>query len=688
MYDIFYFGPKPCLFPHEKYAESIEVADKLSKTSYYWYIYGGNDYTGFNFNWQPDHWDRHRLHVFGDQWQRYGYTFFVGKNIVRDCPDLKNIIQFQNEQKAHRLPHPHLFTIPENIDIESVDTTWHHNTLEPEFTYHFPSQHQRASGVTYGTGPNKFERAFVCKALPTTKHWTVPDSITDVDFTWHADPTQPPFIYEFATEYQKTSGLLYTVPGATTKKYTSMTSKVVRRAETEVYLIDFMTDSTTVKLDALKNRGLDVRKTRFVGSYLDIIKRICASARTEYIWVVTTLCDYSNFDFNWYPETWQSTMLHVFASNEQKFGDTFLVHVESFRDQAERIKLLDWYDTVNYVDNVVVPRDPMPTVIYEQDTLVDVVNEHQFKDPYILFAPNDCSISHTPKLWAVKDRDVHTFTQSNSVAQVPREVRQHVSEQIYDYPYISKHKTVSEQPQDIIFISYDETNADANWSKLKNKFPQAQRVHGVEGMENALIAAAQTSRTPWYYAVFAKTELHPDFRFDFLPDYLQQPKHYIFHADNPMNGLCYGHMGIVMYNCNMVKSATKFGVDYTLSFRHEVIPLVSAIARFNTNPYQTWRTAFREGAKLAQFSEQTQDVETEYRLRTWTKTAKGDYAEWCTRGARDGVEFYRANKTDNNALQQAFLWTWLREYFASLYDSVDTPNEYTLQHRQADWQPL
>ena len=659
------------MFPHEKYAESIEVADKLSKTSYYWYIYGGNDYTGFNFNWQPDHWDRHRLHVFGDQWQRYGYTFFVGKNIVRDCPDVKNIIQFQNEQKAQRLPHPHLFAIPENIDIESVDTTWHHNPLEPEFTYHFPSQHQRASGVTYGTGPNKFERAFVCKALPTTEHWTVPNDITDVDFSWHADPTQPPFIYEFATEYQKTSGLLYTVPGATTKKYTSMTSKVVRRAETEVYLVDFMTDSTTAKLDALKNRGLDVRKTRFVGSYLDIIKRICASARTEYIWVVTTLCDYSNFDFNWYPETWQRTMLHVFASNEQKFGDTFLVHVESFRDQAERIKLLDWYDTVNYVDNVIVPRDPMPTVIYEQDTLVDVVNEHQFNDPYVLFAPNDCSISHTPKLWAVKDRDVHTFTQSNSVAQVPREVRQHVSEQIYDYPYITKHRQLKDPNLDVIFISNGEPKAQELYehvNKLCKGTSRCIHVQGVQGRTNAYKEAARQSTTPWFFTVFGKLEVLPEFPFDWQPDYLQQPKHYIFYSRNPVNGLCYGHMGIIAYNKELTLVNDGKGLDFTLNQAHEVVPIVGSIAHFNDSPVMAWRTAFREVIKL----KQSQDVESQYRLKTWLTRAEGLNAEYVLSGANEGVKYYDEVDGDPKQLQLSYEWAWLDMRFKQLGFSLQS----------------
>lgn len=659
------------MFPHEKYAESIEVADQLSKTSYYWYIYGGNDYTGFNFNWLPDSWDRHRLHVFGDQWQRYGYTFFVRKNVVRDCPDVKNIIQFQEEQQCQRLPHPHLFSIPENVDIATVDTTWHHNVLEPEFTYHFPSQHQRASGVTYGQGPNKFSTAFVVSTLATTTNWTVPDDVEDVDYTWHPDPTQPPFIYEFATEYQKTSGLLYTVPGATEKKYTSLTRKVKRRANTEVYLVDFMTSSTQVKLDVLKNRGLDVKKTRFVGSYLDIIKRICTSATTEFVWVVSTLCDYTDFDFNWHPETWQSTMLHVFASNEQKFGDTFLVNVAEFKAQAERIKLLDWYDTVHYVPDVIVTRDPMPTFVYEQDTLVDAVNEYKFDDPYVLFTKGQV-VEHTPKLWAVKDRDVHTFTTSNSIAQVPREVKQHVSEQIYDYPYISKHRTLSEQRLDTIFISNGEPEADKWFKRTQTLTAGSNRcihVQGVQGRTNAYQEAARQSTTPWFFTVFGKLELLPEFPLDWQPDHLQKPKHYIFYSRNPVNGLCYGHMGVIAYNRELVLANRGQGLDFTLSQAHEVVPVVGSVAHFNDSPVMAWRTAFREVVKLKQFVEQSKDVEAEYRLKTWLTKAKGLNAEYVLSGANEGASYYDEVNGNPEQLQLSYEWAWLDDRFNSLHFS-------------------
>jgi len=205
-------------------------------------------------------------------------------------------------------------------------------------------------------------------------------------------------------------------------------------------------------------------------------------------------------------------------------------------------------------------------------------------------------------------------------------------------------------------------------------------------MELALLRAAELSKTPWYYAVFAKTELAPHFDFTYKPDYFQEPKHYIFHSHNVMNGLEYGHMGIVMYNCNIIKNLKEFGIDYTLSAKHEVVPIVSAIASFNSNPYQTWRTAFREAAKLAQYMDEDRSVETKHRLKVWTSYAQGKYAEWCLRGARDGKEFYELNKGNFSVLKQAFDWRWLKTKFASFYDDVDMPNEDKLQSRQSTWQ--
>jgi hypothetical protein len=227
---------------------------------------------------------------------------------------------------------------------------------------------------------------------------------------------------------------------------------------------------------------------------------------------------------------------------------------------------------------------------------------------------------------------------------------------------------------DIVFISYDEPDAEQNWQVLSDRFPRAHRVHGVKGMETALEAAADVAQTPWYFAVFAKTRLHETFDFSFVPDYMQQPKHYIFDAVNTVNGLKYGHMGVVMYNSEGIRSinqANEFGLDYTLSFLHESIPILSCYGEFDQSAYHTWRTAFREASKLAYFEHEQATVEGAYRLKTWQTVANGPYAKWCLQGANDGVEFFQHSDRQLITVKQAFRWEWLREYFVTRYGDLE-----------------
>ena len=436
----------------------------------------------------------------------------------------------------------------------------------------------------------------------------------------------------------------------------------------------------------LAERFPHARVVRYYDNHLDTIRRCVARARTPWIWVITSCCDYADFDFDYRAVPWEAYQLHCWHSGNQKFGDTFLINVEEFRKQ-QTIELLEWYKEVNW-HYPGVPRLPWPTVVYDGDNLIELIQNSKFDSPYIMFTTSyhDPLIDYNVVLWRQKLRNITSFSQGNSLVLVPKDAQTYIETQVYDYPYIEKLNYTKDIAQDIIFISYDEPNADANWAILSEKFPQACRLHGVEGMEKALLKAAEMSKTDWYYAVFAKTELHPDFDFSFRPDLFQQPKHYIFHAQNPLNGLQYGHMGVVLYNCNIVKNINEFGIDYTMSALHEVVPMVSAIARFNSNPYQTWRTAFREAGKLAQFCNEKDNVENEYRLDVWTSEAEGLYSEWCLQGARDGVMFYRENKEDQVQLKNAFNWGWLREYFTGLYKNVEDPDLNDLQQRQQLWQ--
>ncbi len=507
------------------------------------------------------------------------------------------------------------------------------------------------------------------RELSSTRYFWWTNYLTDYsrhDFLWEPVPWESDQTHVWPSQHQDNSGT-YLVPKQATTEVNYNHPVLIRCASVPVVGIDH-------------GNGIDFNckyNTRYISDYLGTLRRILSRVTEESVWVASSVCDYSSFDFTWHPSEWQQDMLHVFGSDQQKFGDTFYVHVPTFLKKTEHLKILEWFDTLHFVENISVPRRPIPAVKYTEDTVVDAVWQYEFQDPVVQFyryAP--CAVTPTINLWQPTTKTVVPVVADNSTVIVPRETKNSIQNQIYDYPYIDKtcRGWIEPELQDIVFISYDEPDADHNWNILHKRFPRAQRVHGVNGMEAALEAAANQTRTPWYYAVFAKTRLHESFDFSFVPDYMQQPKHYIFNARNTVNGLEYGHMGIIMYNSagiRQVNQSKEFGLDYTLSFPHESVPILSCLGSFDQTPYHTWRTAFREAGKLAYFESVKSTVDGAYRLDTWLNQASGNYAEWCLKGARDGVEFFKKSNQDLDTLKQAFRWEWLRDYFVNKYGNLE-----------------
>lgn len=734
MFDVFYSGPKPNQFAHERAADSIEHAQRLSRTEYFWWITYLSDYSEFDFVYVPPPWQAEYTHVWPSQHHEYSGTYLVPRSGEIKYHFHDRVIPNRDSQEHYRVlhqsdfdfswaPHPHdppyiyVFgnqwwpatvmptveyhapgaterkymtspkaELPKNpnrlwYDVVSDcdwDYSWVPDPGDPPYIYVFGNQWwpaEKMPTVEY-RAPGATERKYVAwprvELTPSLENWTVPSTVdvSDFDFSWCPDPGAPPYIYQFATQHQKTGGPVYTVPGATEVKYLSEIKSRTTRVATAIYEIDHL-DGHAGKI---KNT---TRRVRYFDNYRDTLIRLAKSigSEHEYVWVCSSICEYAGFDFSWHPEAWQSTMLHVFASNEQKFGDTFFMHVPTFAEQAEKKALLDWYD-VNYVPNISIPRRPMPVIQHQEDTHVEQVINASWSGPLAVFTNGILDFDlPAVNLWRANTKTIVPLNHSASTVIVPQAAIPCVKTQLYDYPLIDKtHRSKQDQAIDVIFISYDEPDAEKNWYELKNKTPRAKRVHGVAGMELALEAAADQSSTPWYYAVFAKTKIHENFDFSFVPDYMQQPKHYIFDCLNTVNQLQYGHMGIVMYNCQGIKTLNQqknFGLDYTLSFSHESIPLLSCYGNFDQSPYHTWRTAFREAAKLAYFESQSPSVDGAYRLGVWQTQASGQYAEWCLNGARDGVEFFNASNKQLSVLKQSFEWRWLRSHFVSKYGELE-----------------
>lgn len=408
---------------------------------------------------------------------------------------------------------------------------------------------------------------------------------------------------------------------------------------------------------------------RYVSDYLGTMRRALSRVKWEYCWVTSDVCDYTNFDFTWHPSEWQQDMLHVFASNEQRFGDTFYVHVPSFLAKTRNLKVLEWFETLNFIEDRPVPRLPMPRVQYTDDSLATAVWRHEFSTPLVEFY-QDVSMDNrvpTVSLWQESTKTVVPLSRGHATAVVPRECKNYVKTQIYDYPHIDKTKIVLKaKPLDIVFISNGEPGAEANFKWMEtitraNMNSNLNRIHwsrGVPGRVAAYHAAAEMSTTPWFFAVFAKLRINRDFDWTWQPDRMQQAKHYIFYARNTMNDLEYGHQGMIAYNKKLVLENEGKGLDFTLDQPHEVVPVLSGEAIYYDSAWIAWRTAFRECLKLRA---SLPDVENEYRLKQWLSVDHGQ-GQWSKKGAEDAVAYYEEVGGDFDALKKSYEWSWLATY--------------------------
>ena len=228
---------------------------------------------------------------------------------------------------------------------------------------------------------------------------------------------------------------------------------------------------------------------------------------------------------------------------------------------------------------------------------------------------------------------------------------------------------------DIVFISYNEPNADENFSKLIDRFPRAKRVHGVKGIHQAHIAAAKLATTPMFWVVDGDAIVEDNFEFDLL-----LPKHdtdivHVWLSKNPINGLTYGYGGVKLLPKNLTINMEMTSVDMTMAIskKFKVIKEVSNLTVFNTDPFNTWKSAFRECVKLASRPvDSGYQEETEDRLITWCSVGSDKlYGEYSIAGARAGKQYGLLNIADANQLRKINDFEWLQNQFNLLQPLVE-----------------
>ena len=592
--------------------------------------------------------------------------FYIGKkpNLVPFEKEASSIEHAQQQSRTR-----YCWIVNTYSDYTRWDFFWEPVPWEGHQRHAWPSQWQKDSG-TYLVPKQDYQETnyhtdTTITRLPTQNSWEIPNTVNDFDTSWHPDPTDPPYQYQFGTQHQKTGGPVYKVSDAQDVKYVTQVHARGSGVADQAVIINHNNDNAvTPDIDVIK-------KSRYFDNYLDTLKRVSNSLPddVEFVWILSSLCDYTDFDFTWHPEQWQQGMLHVFQSDGEKFGDTFFMHVPSFKQRIDSVELLDWYD-LNFL-KISVPRLPIPWIKHSDDSHVDQVKQCKLVDPLIVFQNDDYqgSLPAVP-LWRAKTKTVTPLTTRGTTVIVPRQAIVEVQEQLWDYEFIDKtHMTVEDKPLDVVFIDNGEVNREENFQHLTNTVNTntIHRVSNVKGRVAAYQAAAKVSTTPWFFAVFAKLKIDDNFDWTWQPDCLQQPKHYIFHARNPINGLEYGHMAMIAYNKKLVLENIAPGLDFTLDQAHEVVPILSGQANYADDEFMAWRSAFREVIKLKHSLAQDSDVETEYRLRAWLTRGEGTKGQWSITGAKDAVSYYEGVKGEFDQLKLSYDWTWLNEYYYSLH---------------------
>lgn len=218
--------------------------------------------------------------------------------------------------------------------------------------------------------------------------------------------------------------------------------------------------------------------------------------------------------------------------------------------------------------------------------------------------------------------------------------------------------------QDIIFLSYDEPNAEKNYADLLIKAPWAKRVHGVEGSDAAHKACAALSETEYFITVDADNIVDPNFfnvEVDLHKLGLTSDNVFSWCGKVHVNGLMYGNGGLKMWTkkfVNEMKTHENSDPDDTLGLVEFCFD--SKYYQFNENysesftnetPFQAWRAGFREGVKMsldrgAQNKDLTKVWWQNYqRLLIWCNIgADVKNGLWSIYGAREGA--YLTNCTD------------------------------------------
>ena len=154
-----------------------------------------------------------------------------------------------------------------------------------------------------------------------------------------------------------------------------------------------------------------------------------------------------------------------------------------------------------------------------------------------------------------------------------------------------------------------------------------------------------------------------DFNFDYEVPQKDMNAVHVWRSKNPVNELVYGYGGVKLLPTKLTLDMDCASTDMTTSISNRFRPMeqISNTSLFNSTPFNTWKSAFRECVKLSSKVIDRQDnKETEARLNVWCNNSNDSIA---IAGAKAGRQYGEANKNNKEALAKINDFDWLKEQY-------------------------
>jgi len=148
---------------------------------------------------------------------------------------------------------------------------------------------------------------------------------------------------------------------------------------------------------------------------------------------------------------------------------------------------------------------------------------------------------------------------------------------------------------DIFFISYKESNAEENWERIKSLHPNANRIHGVDGISNAHMECNRLSKTDKFWTIDGDNWLLQKLprtvagNFDLL----------YFNSIDPVDGVTSSIGGVKLWtkDCIINDNMSKGDFCKYATKTSNVIQKTLSEHRYNATPFESWQHTFRHMVK-------------------------------------------------------------------------------------------